>query len=104
MSTSEGLALDLLAAVALPSASARARAARAGGRGAAATKRRADRGGRPHPTTSDTIEYSGDELEFGRALDLYKNRTGRRFPTNAEVLGVLKGLGYAKPSASPSEA
>jgi hypothetical protein len=40
--------------------------------------------------------YDGDELEFLRAMDAYKRRTGRQFPACSEVLGVLKGLGYRK--------
>lgn len=49
----------------------------------------------PNPTTSDR-EYSPDEVEFMTAIEAYKNKTGRKFPTWCEVLAVLKGLGYSK--------
>ena len=39
---------------------------------------------------------AGDEAEFQRALDDYKRRSGRQFPTWSEILEVLRGLGYAK--------
>lgn len=47
------------------------------------------------PTTSDKI-YSTDELEFMNALNLYKQRSGRMFPTCSEILEVLRSLGYSK--------
>ncbi len=36
------------------------------------------------------------EMEFMRAMQLYKQASGRMFPTWSEVLEVLKGLGYEK--------
>lgn len=47
------------------------------------------------PTTCER-DYSGDEVEFMRALDEYKRRNHRNFPTCSEILEVLKGLGYRK--------
>ena len=47
------------------------------------------------PTTSDKV-YSSDELEFMNALNLYKQRYGRMFPTCSEILEVLRSLGYTK--------
>jgi hypothetical protein len=47
------------------------------------------------PTTCER-DYSPDEIEFMAALDDYKRRSGRMFPTCSEVLEVLKGLGYQK--------
>ena len=47
------------------------------------------------PTTSDRV-YSRDELEFMNALNLYKQRSGRMFPTCSEILEVLRSLGYTK--------
>ncbi len=41
-------------------------------------------------------DYSGDELEFMQAMQEYKQRSGRMFPTWSEVLEVLLELGYAK--------
>lgn len=40
-----------------------------------------------------------DELEFINAINLYRQRHGRPFPTWSEVLHVLKFLGYSKPAA-----
>jgi phosphoglycolate phosphatase-like HAD superfamily hydrolase len=42
-------------------------------------------------------EYSPLELEFLKAIDAYKREQRRPFPTCAEVLAVLKSLGYRKP-------
>lgn len=48
------------------------------------------------PTTCER-DYSGDEIEFMKAMDDYKRKSGRMFPTWSEVLEVVRGLGYAKP-------
>lgn len=50
------------------------------------------------PTTCER-DYSGDELEFMRAMDDYKRSAGRQFPTWSEVLEVVRSLGYQRPSA-----
>ena len=47
------------------------------------------------PTTCER-DYSADEIEFMSALDDYKRRSGRMFPTCSEVLEVIKKLGYIK--------
>ncbi|MFZ5830460.1 MAG: hypothetical protein ACOY3P_10245 [Planctomycetota bacterium] len=47
------------------------------------------------PTTCER-DYTDDEVEFMTALDEYKRRSGRMFPTCSEVLEVIRGLGYAK--------
>jgi len=47
------------------------------------------------PTTCER-DYTPDEIEFMSAMDEYKRRSGRMFPTCSEVLEVLKSLGYAK--------
>ena len=47
------------------------------------------------PTTCER-DYSPDEIEFMGAMDEYKRRSGRMFPTCSEVLEVLKSLGYGK--------
>lgn len=49
------------------------------------------------PTTCDR-DYSGEELEFMRAMDDYKRQNGRMFPTCSEILEVIRSLGYTKPS------
>jgi hypothetical protein len=37
-----------------------------------------------------------DEREFQLAMEEYKRRSGRLFPTWSEILEVLRALGYAK--------
>ena len=53
------------------------------------------------PTTCER-DYSGDEVEFMKAMDDYKRRSGRMFPTWSEVLEVVRSLGYAKPELAPA--
>jgi hypothetical protein len=40
--------------------------------------------------------YSADEVEFMNAMQVYKQSSGRMFPTWSEVLEVLGALGYRK--------
>jgi hypothetical protein len=47
------------------------------------------------PTTCER-DYSTDEVEFMNALDDYKRKNGRMFPTCSEILEVVRGLGYVK--------
>jgi hypothetical protein len=47
------------------------------------------------PTTCER-DYSLDEVEFMRAMDEYKRKNGRMFPTWSEVLEVVRSLGYTK--------
>lgn len=47
------------------------------------------------PTTTDRL-YSPAEWEFMRAMELYKLRSCRMFPTWSEALEVLLSLGYRK--------
>ena len=47
------------------------------------------------PTTCER-DYSADEMEFMRALEIYKRSTGRLFPTCSEVLEVVRSLGYVR--------
>lgn len=47
------------------------------------------------PTTCER-DYTDDELEFMGALDEYKRKNGRMFPTCSEVLEVIRSLGYRK--------
>ncbi len=49
------------------------------------------------PTTCER-DYSEAEMEFMLAMNAYKQRSGRMFPTWSEVLEVLKSLGYEKPA------
>lgn len=45
------------------------------------------------PTTCER-DYSEQEIEFMRAMDDYKQASGRMFPTCSEVLEVVRSLGY----------
>lgn len=47
------------------------------------------------PTTCER-DYSEDEIEFMRAVDEYKRKNRRMFPTCSELLEVLRELGYQK--------
>jgi hypothetical protein len=47
------------------------------------------------PTTCER-DYSLDEVEFMKAMDDYKRKSGRMFPTWSEVLEVVRSLGYVK--------
>ena len=51
------------------------------------------------PTTCER-DYSDDEVEFMNALDEYKRKNGRMFPTCSEVLEVIRDLGYVKAGSS----
>lgn len=51
------------------------------------------------PTTCER-EYSEAEVEFMNALELYKRKNGRMFPTCSEILEVILSLGYTKPGMS----
>jgi hypothetical protein len=53
------------------------------------------------PTTCER-DYSGEEIEFMRAMDDYKRQSGRMFPTWSEVLEVVRSLGYTKPEVVAS--
>lgn len=41
-----------------------------------------------------------EEIEFVRAIDRYKQKFNRTFPTWSEVLAIVKELGYTKDSLS----
>ena len=63
-------------------------------------RRRLDRRRQIDPTTCER-DYSSPEIEFMRAMDDYKRKSGRPFPTWSEVLEVVISLGYRK-VADPS--
>ena len=67
-----------------------ARATRASG-----ARHRTGRRNLVDPTTCER-DYAAAELEFMGAMQEYKQRSGRMFPTWSEVLEVLVGLGYEK--------
>lgn len=58
-------------------------------------RRKVERRRQIDPTTCER-DYQPDEIEFMRAMDDYKRRSGRQFPTWSEVLEVIRDLGYRK--------
>lgn len=58
-------------------------------------RRKVERRRQIDPTTCER-DYSLDEVEFMKAMDDYKRRSGRPFPTWSEVLEVVRSLGYLK--------
>lgn len=67
---------------------------------AVSDRRKVERRRQVDPTTCER-DYSEDEVEFMSAMDDYKRRSGRQFPTWSEVLEVVRSLGYRK-VAEPS--
>lgn len=55
------------------------------------------------PTTCER-DYTNDEVEFMNALDAYKRRSGRMFPTCSEILEVIRELGYRRVQDMPADA
>jgi|GEM_PF-3896044 len=51
------------------------------------------------PTTCER-DYTEQEIEFMQAMDEYKQKSGRMFPTCSEILEVLTTMGYRKIAAS----
>jgi hypothetical protein len=47
------------------------------------------------PTTCER-DYSDDEIAFMHAIDEYKRRSGRMFPTCSEILEVIRDMGYVR--------
>lgn len=64
-------------------------------RRASAARQSSGRRRKIDPTTSER-DYSAEEIEFMTAMQEYKRRSGRMFPTWSEVLEVLHELGYEK--------
>lgn len=67
------------------------------------TRRKVPRRRQIDPTTCER-DYSGDEIEFMTALEVYKRTAGRMFPTCSEILEVIRDIGYAKLSPEELEA
>ena len=44
----------------------------------------------------NTYDLDDEEMEFVRAIQAFKEHSGRPFPTWSEVLGILRKLGYSK--------
>ena len=67
-------------------------------------RRKAERRRQIDPTTCER-DYSDNEVAFMKAMDDYKRKSGRMFPTWSEVLEVLHSLGYrrvAEPTDLPA--
>ncbi|MBI3863615.1 MAG: hypothetical protein HY290_17125 [Planctomycetia bacterium] len=58
-------------------------------------RRKVERRRQIDPTTCER-DYTADEIEFMRAMDDYKRKSGRQFPTWSEVLEVVRGMGYKR--------
>lgn len=67
---------------------------------AAPPERRArkERRRRVDPTTFEK-QYTEDEIQFMNAVQEFKNRSGKSFPSHGDILRVAAGLGYRKESA-----
>jgi hypothetical protein len=64
-------------------------------RGRAERREKKDRRRRIDPTTFDK-QYTEDEMEFMNAMQRFKEKSGKSFPTYREVLKVLVDLGYRR--------
>ena len=62
---------------------------------AAAAGRTSGRRRHVDPTTCER-DYQPEELEFMQAVEHYKRRNGRPFPTCSELLEVVRSLGYVR--------
>lgn len=64
------------------------------------SKKSPARSSAPKAAATRPDEMPEDVLEFITAIDEYKRRNGKPFPSWSEVLEILKGLGYGRsPSA-----
>jgi hypothetical protein len=75
---------------ALPKAPRSSRRAAAAAAGRASSRRR-----HVDPTTCER-DYQPEELEFMQAVEHYKRRNSRPFPTCSELLEVVRSLGYVR--------
>lgn len=58
-------------------------------------RRKVERRRQIDPTTCER-DYTDEEIEFMRAMDEYKRKSGRMFPTWSEVLEVVRAMGYKR--------
>ncbi len=54
------------------------------------------------PVDPELLEY--ERLEFLKAMDKYKRKTGKTFPSWTEVLEVLRSIGWISPARLPDSA
>lgn len=67
-------------------------------RPASSPRRSAARRRHIDPTTCER-DYRPEEIEFMQAVERYKRRSGRMFPTCSELLEVVRELGYVRVTA-----
>ncbi|MGQ0551902.1 MAG: hypothetical protein ACT4PU_01620 [Planctomycetota bacterium] len=65
---------------------------------ARSAKRRSPKEPEPDPALLEL-----ERLEFLRAMDRYKRKTGKTFPTWTEVLEVLRSIGWTSPARLDSK-
>jgi hypothetical protein len=61
----------------------------------AVERRKVQRRRQIDPTTCER-DYTDSEIEFMQAMDAYKRKNGRMFPTCSEILEVIRDLGYVQ--------
>jgi hypothetical protein len=60
-------------------------------------------GRRGNVITSDAIDYDDAEMEFMKAVQAWKKRTGKLFPAISELLAIARELGYRKVATASSD-
>ena len=63
---------------------------------------RKERRRRVDPTTFEK-QYTEDEVEFMNAIQAFKTRSGKTFPTHRDILGIAFQLGYSQPASLDDE-
>lgn len=51
---------------------------------------------KPHPATTVAFTYDQDEVDYLAAVDRFKIRTGRKFPTCSDMLLIAKSIGFTR--------
>lgn len=72
---------------------------RASGSATRTTSRSAKRRSPKPDTTVEEQQREWERTEFLRAMDKYKRKTGKTFPSWSEVLEVLRSLGWIHPKS-----
>ena len=80
----------------------RATALAASGSGTRTSSRSAKRRSPKEPPVDPEL-LEVERVEFLRAMDRYKRKTGKTFPSWSEVLDVLRDLGWVSPARIESE-
>jgi hypothetical protein len=58
---------------------------------------------RPHPATMISFTYDRDEHDYLVAVQQFKARTGRKFPTVSDMLLIAKSIGFTRTATTNSE-